>query len=425
MDCSIYSKQELQALLDIETKNLKRLQKKSNGVDMTRGRPSTDQLEIAMPMLKSAGSIDYTAEAVDARNYGALAGTKGARTLFAEILGAKPEEVIVGDGSSLDLMYTTVQFAYTFGVLGGTPWAKQGKVKFICPAPGYDRHFAVCEQFGIEMITVKMDENGPNMDVVESLVGSDESIKGIWCVPKYSNPTGITYSDKVVERLATMKTAANDFRIFWDNAYAVHDLYENGDKLKNIFEVARKAGTLNRIYAFTSTSKITFAGSGIAAFASSVENVNDILKRLTFKTIGPNKVNQTMHVNFMKNLDNVKKIMAKHAEILRPKFELFDKKMEEAFKGDPYVGWSKPNGGYFISVNVKGCAKRIIELSAEAGVKFTPAGSTYPYKQDDLDENMRIAPSVPSLEDLDVATDVLISAIKIARIERYIEKKYS
>ncbi len=425
MDCSIYSKQELQALLDIETKNLKRLQKKSNGIDMTRGRPSQDQLEIAMPMLKSAGDIDYTADTVDARNYGALSGLKSARTLFGDILGAKPEEVVVGDGSSLDLMYTTVQFAYTFGVLGGTPWSKQNKVKFICPAPGYDRHFAVCEQFGIEMITVKMDENGPNMDVVETLVGSDESIKGIWCVPKYSNPTGITYSDKVVERLATMKTAASDFRIFWDNAYAVHDLYDEGDKLKNIFDVARKAGTLNRVYAFTSTSKITFAGSGVSAFASSVENVNDILKRLTFKTIGPNKVNQLMHVNFLKNLDNVKKIMAKHADILRPKFELFDKKMEDAFKGDPYVGWSRPNGGYFISVNVKGCAKRIIELSAEAGVKFTPAGSTYPYKQDDLDENMRIAPSVPSLEDLDVAVDVLISAIKIARIERYMAKKFA
>lgn len=425
MDCSIYSKQELQALLDIEMKNLKRIQKKSNGIDMTRGRPSSEQLEIAMPMLKSAGDLDYNADGVDARNYGALAGVKSARTLFGEILGAKPEETIVADGSSLDVMYTTVQFAYVFGVLGGTPWSKQGKIKFICPAPGYDRHFQICEQFGIEMIAVNMDENGPNMDVVESLVGSDDSIKGIWCVPKYSNPTGITYSDKVVERLATMKTAASDFRIFWDNAYAVHDLYENGDKLKNIFDVARKAGTLNRVYAYTSTSKITFAGSGVSAFASSVENVNDILKRLAFKTIGPNKVNQVMHVNFMKNLDGVKKIMAKHADILRPKFELFDKKMEEAFKGDPYVGWSKPRGGYFISVNVKGCAKRIIELSAEAGVKFTPAGSTFPYKQDDLDENMRIAPSVPTLDELDEAVDVLISAIKVARIERYLKKKFS
>lgn len=412
-------------MLDIEMKNLKRIQKKSNGIDMTRGRPSSEQLEIAMPMLKSAGSLDYNADGVDARNYGALAGIKSARTLFGEILGAKPEETIVADGSSLDVMYTTVQFAYVFGVLGGTPWSKQGKIKFICPAPGYDRHFQICEQFGIEMIAVNMDENGPNMDVVESLVGSDDSIKGIWCVPKYSNPTGITYSDKVVERLATMKTAASDFRIFWDNAYAVHDLYENGDKLKNIFDVARKAGTLNRVYAYTSTSKITFAGSGVSAFASSVENVNDILKRLAFKTIGPNKVNQVMHVNFMKNLDGVKKIMAKHADILRPKFELFDKKMEEAFKGDPFVGWSKPRGGYFISVNVKGCAKRIIELSAEAGVKFTPAGSTFPYKQDDLDENMRIAPSVPTLDELDEAVDVLISAIKVARIERYLKKKFS
>jgi DNA-binding transcriptional MocR family regulator len=243
-------------------------------------------------------------------------------------------------------------------------------------------------------------------------------------VPKYSNPSGITYSDKVVERLATMKTAAEDFRIFWDNAYLAHDLYDDGDRLKNIFDVARKAGTLDRIYAFSSTSKITFAGSGLACFASSQSNVEAIGHELFFKTIGPNKINQVMHVNFLKNPANVKEIMRKHAEILRPKFELFNAKMAEEFDGDNYVTWSKPRGGYFISLDVKTCAKRVVELSAEAGVKFTPAGSSFPYRIDDLDENIRIAPSVPTLDEMDYAVDVLISAIKQARMELVLKKIY-
>ena len=272
------------------------------------------------------------------------------------------------------------------------------------------------------MIAVRLRDDGPDMDIIEKLVRDDESIKGIWCVPKYSNPSGITYSDKAVERLATMKTAAKDFRIFWDNAYLVHDLYEKGDKLKNIFEVARKAGTLDRVYAFTSTSKITFAGSGLAVFASSVDNVDAITKELFFKTIGPNKVNQVMHVNFLKDEDNIKEIMKQHADILRPKFQLFDEKLTAEFEGDKYVIWSKPKGGYFISLDVKNCAKRIVELAGEAGVKLTPAGSSFPYKMDDLDENIRIAPSVPTLEEMEYATEVIISAIKQARIERVLHK---
>ena len=265
--------------------------------------------------------------------------------------------------------------------------------------------------------------DGPDMDLVEQLVRDDESVKGIWCVPKYSNPTGIVFSDKVVERMANLKPKAKDFRVFWDNAYCVHSLYDTDDKLKNIFDVARKAGTLDMIYCFASTAKITFAGSGVAVVASSQNNVQDMLKRLFFKRINPNKVNQVMHVEFLKNVDNIKKIMAQHAAILRPKFDLFGARMEEAFPDDQSVTWSKPRGGYFISLDVQGAAKRVVELANEAGVKFTAAGSTFPYKIDDNDSNIRIAPSVPSLEEMDFAIDVLISSIKIALMEKSLKNR--
>jgi aspartate/methionine/tyrosine aminotransferase len=424
MDYNQIEQDQLLNLLNEERKVFKRLQKADKPVDMTRGRPETSQLDIAMPMLENAGGYDYTADGVDYRNYGGLLGIKSARELFADVFGCKTEEVIVADGRSLDLMYTVMQFAMQFGILGSTPWNQLKKVKFICLTPGYDRHFAICEHFGIEMIAVRLRDDGPDMDIIENLVRDDESVKGIWCVPKYSNPSGVTYSDKVVERLATMKTAAKDFRIFWDNAYLAHDLYDKGDKLKNIFDVARKAGTLDRVYSFTSTSKITFAGSGLAVFASSIDNVNAIADELFFKTIGPNKINQVMHVNFLKDTDNIKEIMKRHADILRPKFQLFDEKMSNEFDGDECVRWSKPNGGYFISLDVKNCAKRIVQLSAEAGVKLTPAGSSFPYRIDDLDENIRIAPSVPTVEQMDHAVDVIISAIKQALMERVLFKKY-
>ena len=424
MDYLQIEQNQLIDMLNEERKLFKKLQKHDKAVDMTRGRPETSQLDIAMPMLQNAGDYDYCEDGIDNRNYGGLLGIKPARELFADLIDCKTDEVIVADGSSLDLMYTVLQFAMQFGVMGSTPWNQLKKVKFICLTPGYDRHFAICEHFGIEMIGVRLCEDGPDMDIIESLVRDDESVKGIWCVPKYSNPSGITYSDKVVERLATMKTAAKDFRIFWDNAYLVHDLYEKGDKLKNIFDVARKAGTLDRVYAFTSTSKITFAGSGLAAFASSQENIEAISHELFFKTIGPNKINQVMHVNFLKDVDNIKDIMEVHAGILRPKFELFEEKMTAEFADADYVRWSKPRGGYFISLDVKNCAKRIVELASEAGVKLTPAGSSFPYRIDDLDENIRIAPSVPTLEEMSHAIDVIISAIKQARMERVLLKEY-
>lgn len=422
MDYKQFTKKELEDLLMLEQKSFKKLQKRGLAVDMTRGRPSKEQLLISMPMLENAASYNYDLPGSDARNYGGLGGIKPLKEIFANLFGVKTDEVIVGDGSSLDLMYMSVQFAMQFGVLGQTPWNKLKKVKFICPAPGYDRHFSICEVFGIDMITVPMLEDGPDMSLIERLVSDDDSIKGIWCVPKYSNPTGIVFSDKVVERMATLKPAAKDFRVYWDNAYAVHTLYDTDDKLKNIFEVAKKHGNINMIYSFASTSKITFAGSGVAAMASSEENIADFLKKMFYKQINPNKVNQVMHANFLKDVDNIKKIMSKHAALLRPKFELFDRKFTEAFEGDSFVRWSKPRGGYFISVDVKHCAKRIVALAAEAGVKFTAAGATYPYKLDDNDSNIRIAPSVPALDEMEYAIDVLISAIRQARMELVLSK---
>lgn len=422
MDYKLLSRKDLEDALSAERKAMNKLQKKGLSVDMTRGRPSKQQLKIAMPMLENAGTYNYDLPASDARNYGGLGGIKPARELFAQVFEVKADEVIVGDGSSLDLMYMSVQFAMQFGVLGSTPWNKLKKVKFICPAPGYDRHFSICQNFGIDMITVPMLQDGPDMDLIESLVRDDDTIKGIWCVPKYSNPTGIIFSDRVVERMGQLKPAAADFRVFWDNAYVVHSLYDTDDKLKNIFDVAKKAGNSNMIYSFASTSKITFAGSGIAAMAASVENVEDLLKKMFYKQINPNKVNQVMHVNFLKDLENIKRIMTQHAALMRPKFELFERKFAEAFAGDGFVRWSSPRGGYFISVDVKSCAKRIVELSAEAGVKFTAAGATFPYNNDDNNSNIRIAPSVPTLDEMDYAVDVLIEAIKIARMELVLTK---
>ena len=422
MEYSNYSKQELEEMLKEERKSLAKLGKRGLVIDMSRGRPAKEQLEISMPMLENAGAYNYELASGDARNYGGLGGIRPLRELFAELLGLRAENVVVGDGSSLDFMWTAVHFAMQFGVLGSTPWKDLPKVKFICPAPGYDRHFAICEELGIEMITVPMLEDGPDMDTVESLVVDDESIKGIWCVPKYSNPTGIVYGDKTVERLANMKTAAKDFRIFWDNSYVIHGLYENNDKLKNIFDVARKAGNFDRVLTFASTSKITFAGSGVACIGGSEENMTEYLRHLSIREICPNKVNQVMHLSFLKSVDNIKKIMVEHAEILRPKFELVNARLTAEFSDDEYVKWTKPRGGYFISLDVRHSARRIIELAKTVGVVFTPAGSAFPYHIDDNDSNIRIAPSVPTLEELNTAMDVLIVSIKIARLELYLSK---
>lgn len=411
------SKTMIEENIKKERDALKKLREKGISVDMTRGRPSKEQLLVAMPMLENAAYCEYDNKISDARNYGELAGIDSARQLFAEIFEVEKDEVIVGDGSSLDLMYTLVQFAMQFGVLGETAWNKLDKVKFVCPAPGYDRHFFICEQFGIQMITVPMLENGPDMDEIERLVSADDSIKGVWCVPKYSNPTGVVFSDEVVDRFARLKPKARDFRIFWDNAYIIHSLYDDAVKLKNIFEVAKREKNEDMIYEFTSTSKITFAGSGVAAAAMSKKNAADVLKRMSFKIINPNKVNQAMHVAFLKDKENIRNIMRKHASLLRPKFELFDRKMSDAFKDDKCVKWTKPQGGYFISLDVPYCARRVVSIAGDNGVKFTAAGSTFPYGRDANDSNIRIAPSVPTLDELDFATDVLIHAIRLAELE--------
>ncbi|MDE7373572.1 MAG: aminotransferase class I/II-fold pyridoxal phosphate-dependent enzyme [Clostridia bacterium] len=413
--------EQLRAAYDEELGRYEELKSKGVSVDMTRGRPSKDQLEIAMPMLKEAGNYNYITNGLDARNYGEPAGIKPARELFANLLGVSSDEVVVFDGSSLDIMYNLIQFAMQFGIMGGTPWNKLESVKFLCPARGYDRHFAICQNFGIEMITVPMLDDGPDMDIVERLVREDDSIKGIWCVPKYSNPTGVVYSDKTVARMVNLKPRANDFRVFWDNAYLIHSLYGDDDKLLNIFDVAKQIGSEDMIYELASTSKITFAGSGVAALAASKANVADVLKKTFFKQINPNKVNQVMHVNFLRDVDNIKRIMTQHADLLRPKFELCAEKLKEEFAGCDDVKWSSPRGGYFISLDVPGCAKRIVQLALEAGVKFTAAGSTYPYMNDEADSNIRIAPSVPSLDEMKFAMHVLICSIKLAILEKSVE----
>ncbi|MDR3215957.1 MAG: aminotransferase class I/II-fold pyridoxal phosphate-dependent enzyme [Clostridiaceae bacterium] len=414
------SKGELTELLEQEKKTFQKFKKDKLSLDMTRGKPAKNQLDVCLSMLKilSADGVDFVQGGQDVRNYGLLDGTPAAKELFAELFDVSPDMVIAADSSSLQLMYKLVQHGMQFGFLGERPW-NEGKVKFICPVPGYDRHFGICKAFGIEMIAVPMDENGPDLKVVESLAGSDDRIKGIWCVPKYSNPTGVVYSEKTVERLANMKTAAADFRIFWDNAYMVHGFYEKDDKLKNIFDAAKKENQ-NRIFTFASTSKITFAGAGIAALAASKENIAEIKSRMTYETIGPNKLNQLMHTEFLKNKDGVMRVMKKHAEIMRPKFELLVSMLEEL--SELGVGeFTRPRGGYFISLNVPdGCAKKTVALASEAGVKLTPAGATFPNGLDDRDKNIRIAPSVPPVAELEIATRVLINAVKITALEKLI-----
>lgn len=408
---------EKQIYDDIVKQNIK--------IDISRGKPCREQLDLSMPLLNIIKSVEDLPESgADIRNYGGIEGIMGMRELFGEILGVKATQVLVGGNSSLNMMYDTIQRCMQFGVLGSTPWNKLEKVKFLCPAPGYDRHFSVTAVFGIELITIPMDDNGPIMDVVEALVANDASIKGIWCVPKYSNPTGITYSDEVVDRLASMKTLAEDFRIFWDNAYVVHDLYDESTPLKNIYDACVAKGNPNRVFMFTSTSKITFPGAGVACFASSEENIKDALKTMKFQTIGPDKLNQYAHLKFLKNMDGVRAQMKKHAEIIRPKFETILNVLEDEFSGSDIASWSNPKGGYFISYNVlNGCAKHVYELCKNAGLVITTVGDTFPYGKDDNDSNIRIAPTFTNTNELDTACKILVCSTKIACIEKIISEK--
>ncbi|MCM1046736.1 MAG: aminotransferase class I/II-fold pyridoxal phosphate-dependent enzyme [Candidatus Gastranaerophilales bacterium] len=408
-----------QAYEDAKGKGLK--------LDMSRGKPSVAQLEIGMGFMDALDSQSYmkAEDGVDVRNYGGLDGIYEARKLLGDMMGVKPENVIMCGNGSLAVMYDTVSRSMTQGVMGSTPWCKLDKVKFLCPVPGYDRHFAIAQHFGIEMIPVPMTCDGPDMDMVEKLVSEDDSIKGIWCVPKYSNPQGYSYSDETVRRFAALEPAAADFRIFWDNAYVIHHLYDEEDRQDEILEIlseCEKAGHPDLVYEFCSTSKVIFAGGGIGAFAASKANLDDMRKSMTIQTIGFDKVNQLRHVRYFKNLDGMKAHMMKHAAILRPKFEAVLKVLEEELSGLGIGEWTRPNGGYFISFDaMEGCAKAIVAKCKEAGVTLTGAGATFPYGKDPADRNIRIAPSFPTQEELAQATDLFVLCVKLVSVEKLLE----
>lgn len=392
-------------------------------LNMTRGKPSPEQLDLSLPMLDLVGSDDYiAADGIDCRNYGVLDGLPEAKKLFAEFLEVDTTEIIIGGNSSLSLMHDVVQHALLHGCSGEKPWVNQNP-KFICPAPGYDRHFNICQHHNIEMITVDNLDDGPDMDRVEELVGQDVSIKGIWIVPKYGNPTGAVCSEEVVKRLASMKTAAPDFRIFWDNAYTMHHIDDNAQELRDILEFCTKAGNPDRVLIFGSTSKITFAGAGIAMMGGSVANMDWLRDHMKMQTIGSDKLNQLRHIRFFKSVDDIYAHMQKHAAILKPKFKLVLSTLEKELGGKDIASWTNPSGGYFISLNTAdGLAKRVVELAGLAGVKLTNAGASFPYKNDPRDRNIRIAPSLPALEDLEVATEILCLSIQLAYAEKYPEK---
>jgi len=396
---------------------------KSQGLklDMSRGKPGSDQLDLSMALFNNIENL-ISEDGIDCRNYGALDGICEAKRFFASIFNLSEDEIFIGGNSSLNLMYDLISKAFIHGLNGfEKPWGKLEKVKFLCPSPGYDRHFAITEHFGVEMITIPMTAEGPDMDMVEEMVSKDSDIKGIWCIPMYSNPTGITYSDNVVRRLAAMETAAEDFIIIWDNAYAFHHLYDTPDTLLDLIGECRRAGHPNRTYMFSSTSKITFPGAGISMMASSPENIACLKKQIAIQTIGFNKINQLLHVRFLKDAEQLKAHMKKHAEILRPKFEAVIDILDRNLGGKNIAHWHKPRGGYFISLNVmKGCARRVVELAKAAGVILTPAGATFPYRNDPDDTNIRIAPTYPPLHELKKAIEILCVCVELAALERLV-----
>ena len=416
------SKEELQQEFENVKKIYKEYQGKGLKLDMSRGKPSPQQLDLGMEMLDVINSSsDMKSEnGVDTRNYGLLDGIPETKRLMAEIMEVSPENVMIFGNSSLNTMFDMVARSMIFGVCGETPWCKLDKVKWLCPVPGYDRHFAVTEHFGIEMINVPMSEDGPDMDMVEELVSSDPAIKGIWCVPKYSNPQGVVYSDETVRRMANLKPAAKDFRIYWDNAYIVHQLYgEKMGQILNIIDECEKAGNPDMVYEFASTSKISLAGSGIAAIASSKKNLDDMKRTVTIQTIGFDKVNMLRHARYFKNAQGVLDHMEKHAEILRPRFELVLETLERELAGRGAGEWIKPKGGYFITyVTLDGCATEVIRLAKEAGVVMTGAGAPFPYHKDPHDSTIRIAPSYPSLEELKDAAEIFTVCVRYATLEK-------
>ncbi len=395
--------------------------KRGVSLNMARGKPSKEQLDLSMPMMDMINSDDLlvSEDGIDCRNYGELEGLPEAKQLMAEMMGTSADHVIVYGNASLNIMYDTIARSMTHGVCGSTPWAKLDKVKFLCPVPGYDRHFKITEFFGIEMINIPMTEDGPDMDLVEKYVNQDPAVKGIWCVPKFSNPEGVVYSEETVKRFAALKPAAEDFRIFWDNAYAVHYLYEEDQpELLDILTACEEAGNPDMVYEFASTSKVTFAGAGISAIASSKKNLDFIRKQFTVQTIGHDKLNQLRHVRFLKNYDGIMEQMMKHAEILRPKFEMVEKVLEEQLGGLGIGSWKSPKGGYFICFKgLEGTAKDIVAKAKECGVTLTGAGAPFPYGKDPEDAVIRIAPSFPTMEELHDAAEIFVLCVKTCSID--------
>lgn len=416
------TKEELQALRKDLAVKYREYQGRDLRLDMSRGKPSVAQLDLSMGMMDVLTSdMDLTCDdGTDCRNYGVLDGISEAKELLGDMMEVAPDHIIIYGNSSLNVMYDTVARSMTNGVMGNTPWCKLDKVKFLCPVPGYDRHFAIMEYFGIEMINVPMTEEGPDMDIVEALVASDDAIKGIWCVPKYSNPQGISYSDQVVRRFARLKPAAADFRIYWDNAYTIHHLYDlDQDHLIEILAECKRAGNPDLVYKFASTSKISFPGSGIAAIAASQNNLVDIKNQLRIQTIGHDKVNQLRHVRFFGGIHGMVEHMRLHADIMRPKFEAVNRILSQELDGLGIGTWTTPKGGYFMSFDsMDGCAKAIVARCKKAGLVMTKAGATYPYGKDPHDSNIRIAPSYPPLEDLEMAMELFALCVKLVSIDK-------
>ena len=418
------SKEELASLKEQLEKVYKEYQGKNLKLNMARGKPSPEQLDLSLPMMDILNSnSDYTSVDGDVRNYGVLTGIKEARELMGQMMDAPADNIIMYGSSSLTLMYDTVSRSYSHGVMGSTPWCKLDKVKFLCPVPGYDRHFAITESFGIELINIPLHDDGPDMDMVEQYVNNDETVKGIWCVPLYSNPSGQSYSDEVVKRFAHLKPAAKDFRIFWDNAYCVHHLDpDHPDHVLDILSECEKAGNPDMVYKFGSTAKVTFPGAGISAIAASKANLEDMKKQMNVQMISHDKINQLRHVRFFKDLDGIKAHMRKQAAILRPRFEAVDEILTRELGGLEIGTWTKPHGGYFVSFDsLDGCAKAIVAKCKEAGVVMTGAGATYPYGKDPHDSNIRIAPSFPSLDELKMAAEIFCVCVKLVSIDKLLE----
>ena len=401
---------------------------KSRGLslNMARGKPCAKQLDLALGVLEAlhARSEFAHSDGDDCRNYGVWNGLPEMRAIFSDMLGVPADQIVLGNNSSLQMMFDCISQGYTHGFGGCEPWCKQEKVKFLCPAPGYDRHFAATEYFGIEMIPIPMLKTGPDMDILEELVNKDPTVQGCWCVPKYSNPTGITYSDETVRRFAALHPAAKDFRIMWDNAYCVHDLTDTPDTLLNLYEECLKQGTEDYVFFFASTSKISFPGAGVSALAGSPRNIADIKKRISAQTIGPDKLNQLRHILFLHDINGVKELMQGHREILEPKFRLVKNALQEQLGDLGIAKWSDPNGGYFVNLDVmNGCAKRVVTLCKEAGVILTDAGATFPYGKDPNDSNIRIAPTFPPEEELALAMELLCVCVRLAASEKLLSER--